>query len=499
MSEYTSKKLNVNILFSIIQILISAFVLFCLYKFAINKVGIKEFGIWSVVSTSITSLSILNYGFSGSMVKYIATYQSKGDAHKVKRLIDTSVISIIIFSIILSSLGYLLFSIVIPFLIKAPASLLLAQSLIKICLVTFCITIVSNAFQSALEGLNYISTKSVINCIVSVMLLIFSFFFLEKFGLIGLGFAYLAANIIGLISSVVTLSIKFPAFSLLKCKWDGELFKETLKYNYNFQVISLFSLLSDPVTKLTLTKFGGTEYAGIYELASKLIMQIRNVLATANQALVPIFASLAVSYSEKREDYFKNSFFYMFIISTLLFFSVIAFAPMLSVWWLKGINYTFIFFLDLITVSWYINSVAMPAYFANLGSGDMKWNLRSHVGMGVANVLLSLVIGFFFKPVFISLGWFFSLSFFSVLIIVYYNKDNHIRLKEIMPTENWIYLAFNIGFSFILTLFFLNFYSYSIAVSIMVAVFYMAAQVYMLFRNAVGKNIKTQLIKYIGQ
>jgi O-antigen/teichoic acid export membrane protein len=271
------------------------------------------------------------------------------------------------------------------------------------------------------------------------------------------------------------------------------MFRETLRYNYNFQVISFFSLLNDPITKMLLTKFGGTEYTGLYELASKLVLQVRNVLATANQALVPIFSSLQETDPGKIGAYFKSSFFYVFIISTFAFSSFIAFAPLFSIWWLGGVNTVFVLLIGVVAVSWYINSLTMPAYFANLGSGNMKWNTRSHVGMGMSNLVLSLLLGILFNPLFICVGWLFSLAFFSILILVFYLRDNKLRLHYIMPASNWIYLGTAMATTLVVTVSFLTASSFKLWLFSAVSVVYLSIHTYFLFRNLVGRGPSLQL------
>lgn len=499
MSNYTTRKLSLNIVFAVLQIFVSAVVLFFLYRYAIVKLGIRNFGIWSVVSTSITSLSILNYGLSGSLVKYVAKYKSIGADHKVLALIETSVLSVIAFAIILGVVGFLAFSLILDFLFKDAADILLAKELLKICLITFFTTIVASAFQAALEGLNYMFIKSLISCIISITLLICSFIFLDRYGIVGLAYAYLISSIVGLILSITALKVKFQQLRLISWKWDFKLFKETLRYNYNFQVISVFSLLNDPITKFILTKFGGVEYAGLYELATKLVMQARSVLSAANQAVVPMFANLKETNAVKTEAFYKTSFLYIFIFSTLIFSAIMAYAPVLSVWCLGGVDHTFILFMELIAISWFINSVAMPAYFANLGKGDMKWNTWSHVGMGACNLVLSLAIGFFADALFICLGWFLSLSFFSFLIIVMYNKENGIKLKEIMPGENWLYLAANIILSSLLVVFFLNEPGIKNVMFVLVSIAYLLIQFYLLSRHTMLASLKLQVAKYFAR
>jgi O-antigen/teichoic acid export membrane protein len=51
-------------------------------------------------------------------------------------------------------------------------------------------------------------------------------------------------------------------------------------------------MLYDPITKALLTKFGGLSLVGYYEMANKLIYQIRSLKVSANQILVPAFADL---------------------------------------------------------------------------------------------------------------------------------------------------------------------------------------------------------------
>jgi O-antigen/teichoic acid export membrane protein len=497
MSNYTGKKLGINIVFSLIQILISAIVLFFLYRYTIELLGIKQFGIWSIVSTSITSLTILNYGFSGSLVKYIAKYQSRQETEKVKSLLETSILSITLFAIILTFGGYLFFSFLLPHIIKGSDDLSLAFTLVKICLLTFFVTIISNAFQAALEGLNYIFIKSIINIVISVVLLVSSFLLLQQYELMGLAYAYLIANLLGLVISVIALKMKFPAFVITGWKWNHEMFKETLRYNYNFQLISIFSLFNDPVTKFLLARFGGAEYAGLYELASKLVMQVRHLLSTANQALVPIFASLQETKTSVAGNYFRQSFLYIFLLSTFLFFAVLAFSPLLSLWWLSEINYLYILFLFLITISWYINAITMPAYFANLGSGRMKWNTISHVGMGLSNLVLSVVIGYLANPIFICVAWSLVLSFFSLLIIVKYNKENQVRLADIMPAENWGYLVLNILLSGAMAAAFFNRFDSYNAILIIAGTIYFLIQFYFLWNNTAGKELKMRVFKLL--
>ncbi|MCP2619681.1 oligosaccharide flippase family protein [Candidatus Aminicenantes bacterium AC-334-K16] len=113
-----------------------------------------------------------------------------------------------------------------------------------------------------------------------------------KYGLKGVAYARVIQNLIILIFSWFFLRKYLPLLPVFPYKWDKKLFREIVGYGINFQIISVARMLYDPITKALLTKFGGLSLVGYYEMANKLIYQIRSLKVSANQILVPAFADL---------------------------------------------------------------------------------------------------------------------------------------------------------------------------------------------------------------
>jgi O-antigen/teichoic acid export membrane protein len=88
------KQIYRNIILSTIQFLVIGVVLFIIYKFLLNELGVDQFGVWSLVLSTTTFANIANLGFSGSVIKYVAQSLAKDDVEKVIDIIETSAISI---------------------------------------------------------------------------------------------------------------------------------------------------------------------------------------------------------------------------------------------------------------------------------------------------------------------------------------------------------------------------------------------------------------------
>src|SRR4030042_5936773 len=91
------RKIFINAIMSIVQIIINIGVLFLLYRFLISTIGIKRCGRWSLVLATASMVSIANVGFSGSVVKFVAKHVALNQYVTVSRLIQTAAISTGIF------------------------------------------------------------------------------------------------------------------------------------------------------------------------------------------------------------------------------------------------------------------------------------------------------------------------------------------------------------------------------------------------------------------
>jgi O-antigen/teichoic acid export membrane protein len=105
-------------------------------------------------------------------------------------------------------------------------------------------------------------------------------------------------------------------------------------------------------------------------------------------------------------------------------------------------------FSMILTVAWFLNTLMSPAYFANLGTGELRWNTGGHVAIGVLNFLLGVSLGLLYGGIGVVLAWALALLIGSGFILFSYHIGHRIPFKEMLPEESrCLFLAGGIGLS----------------------------------------------------
>lgn len=429
------RRLLINAIMSLAQVVVIGAVLFILYRFLINTIGIEQLGIWSVVLATTSIASIANLGISGSVVKFVAKFIARGEKETVVSLVQTSAIStgILIGFVLLIAYPFAtwLLSLVLPVVHVEEAISILPYALLSLW-----IAVIASVFQGALDGYQRVDTRSGLLMVGALIQLILCFLLVPTYGLMGLAYAQVAQACMVIIGSWLVLRRHLPLLPAVPYQWNLKLFKEMVGYGLNFQLISVSQMVYDPVTKALLTKFGGLVMTGFYEMASRMVLQLRALLVAANQVLVPAIADLQEKNKEIIQELYKDSYHLLLYIALLIFSAIIAFTPIISQLWIGRYENIFVFFSTLLAVGWFLNTINAPAYFANLGIGELRWNTISHVVIAVLNFCLGLILGNIYDGIGVIVAWVLSLVIGSFIISISYHCRHNIPIVELFPKES---------------------------------------------------------------
>ena len=83
---------------------------------------------------------------------------------------------------------------------------------------------------------------------------------------------------------------------------------------------------------------------------------------------------------------------------------LVGLTPLVSRLWLGAYVPVFVTFAMLLFAGWFLNLAANPAYFANMGTGELRWNVISHVTNGVLNLGFGVLLGMLFGGVGVVVG-----------------------------------------------------------------------------------------------
>lgn len=490
--KITMDKKILNIAFSLSEYVIGAIVLFLQYRLMIKVLGISSLGLWSLSLTLMSLTSVGTSGFSGSVVRYIAIYKAKSNI-KIDRLIETVEITVALISVVLIGILIVLLKYFGLYFFTI-AELEVLNRIIPLIVAGFFISTLSGVHLQALDGLQLIYLRNIINIFSKFSYLVLTYILIYNYGIMGISLAFIISAFITILLSIFFIRKYVPTKRIFLLRFDGEVFKELFNYGINFQISSLAQVIYDPLTKILIKRFGGIECVGLYELASKILIQARQLIVVVVNTFVPIVAELK---EKNNNEYVKQLYIKIFnfviIISLALFTLELLVFPIIPEIFLKDkSNSTFskfnIYYIE-IAIGLMINLFSVPAFMFNLGTGNIRSNTNAFVFSAIIYILFEFVIGKVWKDEGVVLGWLIGSIALSCIILIQFQineKINHLKLFS----QSFIYLF--IVSTIMLSVFYWHF-SNNIIVTYIIIIIYSFFAIKIISKEEV---IKSLLSKY---
>ena len=426
------RQILINAITSIVRVIIIGVVFFILYRFLLNTIGVKQLGIWSLVLATTSVTQIANFGLGGSVVKFVAKYVAREENKRVSGIIQTAAISVGVFVGLTLLICYPIAKLVLRLVIPNE-SFPLALSILPYAFFALWFMVVTSIFHAGLDGYQRIDLRSTLLMGGAILHLLLCFIFAPKYGLMGVAYARVIQNITVLFSSWFLLKRCLPLLPIFRFKWNKSLFKEIIGYGLNYQIISISSMFYDPLTKALLSKFGGLSMVGYFEMASKMIQQLRLLIVSANQVLFPAIANLKEKTPEKIQSVYLTSYQLVFYLGLPLFSLIIVCTPLISELWIGYYESIFVTFGVLLAIGWFLNTLSAPAYYANLGIGELRWNVVSYITITLGNAILGFLLGMLYGGIGVVVACIVSLAVGGSIIYLSYHIRHKIPLAELLP------------------------------------------------------------------
>jgi len=423
---------------SMLQIVVSGLTLILLYKVLIRLIGIEQLGVWSLVLATTSMAQLAAMGITGSIVKYVAQYGASDQGAKIALLIETAATSIAAIFLVVLAAAYPLAERYLGYAL--PAGLCRAAvAILPHALAAYWIAMLTSVFQAGLYGSQLIAYRNYLLMADSVCYLVLCYFVAGSYGLAGLAWARVIQNLLTMSASWVILRRNVPGLRLLPYRWDRAVFREIIGYSMNFQVISLLAMLCDPLTKGLLSRFGSASLVGYYEMANRLVQQFRSLIVSANQVLIPAFAQLKELDPDRIRSVYLKSYRLLFFISVPVFSLMAVAAPLVCDLWIGSRQPGFVQALLILSAGWFVNTLCVPAYYAGMGTGELRWNVISHALMALLNVCLGYLLGLRFGGAGVVAGWAIALALGGVLLGVSFHREQGLALSEFLPRgSRWL-------------------------------------------------------------
>jgi O-antigen/teichoic acid export membrane protein len=425
LANLSRKHISKNIFVIVAQVVITGVVFFVLYRYLYDRLGVEQIGVWSLVIAATSISRIGDLGLSAGVVRFVAQALGRNDTQRAADVVQTVALTLGVFMAAVLLIGYPLFILALGYFLPA-YGVTIALSILPYALMSLWVMVIVSVFSGGLDGCMRMDLRSLLTAASHLVYLGLALLLVPKYGLKGVAMAQLTQSVGLMILMWWMLRRQLRALPFLPLHLKYPVLKDMIGYGVNFQIITVMNMLFDPVVKALMSRFGGLEALGYYEMSNRLILQGRAMIVEASRIMVPAIATLQEHDSGKAKQLFITSYGITFYVSVLFYGALGIFITTISMLWLGHYQAMFIQFALLLNLGWFVNTLIGPAYFSNLGSGMLRTNMISHIIMGLSSLFVGIVLGLNYSGVGVVIGTVFGLIAGSMFLLV-----SHIKQAEL--------------------------------------------------------------------
>jgi O-antigen/teichoic acid export membrane protein len=330
-------KLFKNALYSGSSFFLISLVNFLTLPFFIAKLGVTQFGIYTLVISLFGYYGILDLGIGQGLIKFISERTANKDKLQEINSGINSAFSIMLLISLVSSVLLFVFSISISeFLNVGRQNIASTSALIQIVSLGFLFSMLSSVFSSVLMGLQLYNVTAKIDAFNNLTINVVSLAILYLFT--GTGLKELVAlnafvSFVTFVMYLVLVKKQFAGFQI-KLHLNIHFLKQFFKFSVHIFLSKLSNLYANYIVKFIIGIFAGPAAVTYFTVPSKLIAAFGGILSSAAGTLMPY---ISVLKSKEQDEKIKEmTVLISFIFSTIsipvsLFITIFS-KPILEVW-----------------------------------------------------------------------------------------------------------------------------------------------------------------------
>jgi|GEM_PF-3521671 O-antigen/teichoic acid export membrane protein len=411
------KRVVSNSIFSMVQVVLGGLVMFILYGYLTRRLGYSIVGIWALIMSTTAVSRVGEFGLASGLVRFIAAYRAQDRHDDIRLSLHTSLIVMTGGVLVLGVIIFCIAWIALPAFVS-PGEIHIARYFLWFAMISFIFNAVVAVFQGVVEGCQRYDIFSILHLLASVVHLIGVVTLVPFFDYRGLAYSQLIQTGFLVITMSMAANRLIPDLQWTRLRFSMPHFKQLFSFGIAVQGIFVCHLLFEVLAKGLLGYFGNTAWVGVFEIASKFLLRLRQIFASAIQVTLPFISEKDITAPDEIPGLYARHF-PVFILSAMgLFTGLACVAPILS-WIIDGaVNTRFIITLMAGCIGWGINTLALPAFYVCLGQGWTRPPVTANTVMLVCLLILGPAAGWGFGYPGIILAWVVSLTLGGMRLLV---------------------------------------------------------------------------------
>ncbi len=412
---------------SYISIIIVTLVQLLYTPLLVRKLGQNEYGLYSLLSSIIGYLTVLDFGFGNAIIVYTSKYRSQGKIEEEKKLHGMFLIIFSIIGAIAAIIGFILFLNVNLFFGDTMTEVELTKAKIMMLILTFNLAItfpfsIYSSIITAYEKFTFKKIISILGTLLKPILMI---------PLLFLNFKAITMTVVITIINILILLLNF-LYCRKKLKidihfygFDWKLFKEILSYSIFIFIAVIVDQINWNVDKFILGAVSGTIAVSVYSIASQFNSLFVNLSSALSGVFLPKLSKMAgkgESNKKLTDEMIKIGRIQAYIIFFMLVSFIIFGEKFIILWAGKEYKQSYIIALILI-IPLCFELVQNLALNIAQALGKHKFRAINTLIMALGNIIISYFLAKRYGPIGSAVGTALSFIICNVMLMnIYYYK-----------------------------------------------------------------------------
>lgn len=387
--QLAAGRLGRNGLFAVGQSLIVTLCVFLVYRLVVAHAGLEQLGVWSLLLAGSALVRIGDVSGAGALARFVAMRSRDGEAQSARDTVHTVMLSSFGLNVAIGFVLWMVAPLALP-LFVASQYLAEADALMPYVVSSMVLGALAVAVTSGIDGTRRTDQRAMVVVSAAFVFLAASWVLVPRYGVIGFGAAQVLQQVAMLTIGWLVLRRHIVGLGWLPHSWRRDVFAETTGYALRLNAIGVIGLLFEPLAKFAFNHAGGPGLVAVYELASRLVVQVRGLVIAAAMPLIPAFAARSGPDDIEFQRLLVQATRAAAVAAIGGALAALAGAPIMSLIVLDRLSPEVLIMNAALTAGWAMNIVAIPLYFAAQAHGVLRWNFASH-----ALIAASVLVGVF--------------------------------------------------------------------------------------------------------
>lgn len=389
--------------------------------FNLNHLGAAQYGLWMLVGSVTVHFSILDMGYGGSLVKFIAYYRARRDSRALNEIASTMFFVLASFGVIAYAIAMLLaFNLASIFPKISPEQLELGKWLLLIIGIHVSLAFPFGIFGGITSGFQRYDANSMVAIGTSSAVALVNFLLLwNGYSLLTLVACTTVVRIVAYFVYRLNAYRAYPDLRIRPSLFRRARLKEVTGFSVYSAVIDWANKLNYQLDQVVVGAFLGSAAVAVWAVAERIVWGTQRLTNQLNGVLFPVIVSSDATNDNRRLQQIlqQGTLLSLATVLPIAVALVMLADPLIRAWTKNAEMAAAVPVLQILAVAVAVRVGNATGSTVLKGSGQHRLLAFTNLGAGVVNVILSIVLVRTYGLVGVAVGTVIPLAAAAVLIL----------------------------------------------------------------------------------